>query len=102
MSPLVAQLPNRPPAGARGGNLTAPPRSCLLRVPTVADLRGVPDKRIVEQAGGAATTGRERILDLQPESLHQRVPVILGSKNEVERLERYHREYDAATGKTNQ
>ena len=50
MSPLVAQLPNRPPAGARGGNLTAPPRSCLLRVPTVADLRGVPEKRIVEQA----------------------------------------------------
>lgn len=47
---------------------------------------------IVEQAGGAATTGRERILDLQPEKLHQRVPVILGSKNEVDRVTRYHRE----------
>jgi fructose-1,6-bisphosphatase I len=57
---------------------------------------------IVEQAGGVATTGRERILGLQPESLHQRVPVILGSKNEVERLERYHHEHDAAVGKTDQ
>ena len=45
---------------------------------------------LVEQAGGAATTGRQRILDLQPAHLHQRVPVILGSKNEVERVTRYH------------
>ena len=45
---------------------------------------------LVEQAGGAATTGRDRILDLQPTSLHQRVPVILGSKNEVERVTAYH------------
>ncbi len=45
---------------------------------------------LVEQAGGAATTGRQRILDIQPESLHQRVPVILGSKNEVERVTGYH------------
>jgi fructose-1,6-bisphosphatase I len=47
---------------------------------------------IVEQAGGASTTGRERILDIQPHKLHQRVPVILGSKNEVERVTGYHRE----------
>jgi fructose-1,6-bisphosphatase I len=47
---------------------------------------------IVEQAGGAATTGLVRILDVQPESLHQRVPVFLGSKNEIERVTRYHRE----------
>ncbi len=47
---------------------------------------------IVEQAGGAATTGRERILDLQPQKLHQRVPVIMGSKNEVERVTSYHHE----------
>jgi len=46
---------------------------------------------IVEQAGGASTTGRERILDIQPSKLHQRVPVILGSKNEVERVASYHR-----------
>ena len=45
---------------------------------------------IVEQAGGAASTGKERILDIQPEQLHQRVSVILGSKNEVERVSRYH------------
>jgi len=45
---------------------------------------------IVEQAGGAATTGRERILDVQPAGLHMRVPVILGSKNEVERVAAYH------------
>jgi fructose-1,6-bisphosphatase I len=45
---------------------------------------------IVEQAGGAATDGRQRILDVQPEALHQRIGVILGSKNEVERVTRYH------------
>lgn len=45
---------------------------------------------IIEQAGGVASTGRERILDIQPTGVHQRVPVILGSKNEVERLVSYH------------
>lgn len=53
-----------------------------------------PMAMLVEQAGGAASTGRGRILDVPPEALHQRLPVILGSKNEVERLDRYHREYD--------
>jgi len=47
---------------------------------------------VVEQAGGAASTGRERILDLQPRSLHQRCPVILGSRNEVARVAGYHAE----------
>jgi fructose-1,6-bisphosphatase I len=47
---------------------------------------------IVEQAGGLSSTGRNRILDLKPEALHQRVPVILGSKNEVERIVSYHQE----------
>ena len=45
---------------------------------------------LMEQAGGAATTGRVRILDIQPTELHQRVPVIIGSKNEVELATRYH------------
>lgn len=45
---------------------------------------------LVEQAGGAATNGRQRILDLQPKKLHERVSVILGSKNEVERVTGYH------------
>jgi fructose-1,6-bisphosphatase I/sedoheptulose-1,7-bisphosphatase/fructose-1,6-bisphosphatase I len=53
-----------------------------------------PMAMIVEQAGGAASTGRGRILDLQPEGLHQRVPVILGSRAEVERIALYHQEHD--------
>ncbi|MDY1548743.1 class 1 fructose-bisphosphatase [Luteibacter sahnii] len=49
---------------------------------------------IVEQAGGAATTGRERIMDLQPTGLHQRVPVFLGSRQEIAIATRYHLEAD--------
>ena len=45
---------------------------------------------IVEQAGGLSSTGRQRIMDLKPDGLHQRVPVILGSANEVERVISYH------------
>jgi len=48
---------------------------------------------LVEQAGGLATTGNQRVLDLVPADLHQRVPLILGSRNEVERIERYHSEH---------
>jgi len=45
---------------------------------------------LVEQAGGAATNGQQRILDIAPEQLHQRVSVVLGSKNEVERVTQYY------------
>jgi fructose-1,6-bisphosphatase I len=45
---------------------------------------------LIEQAGGAATNGTERILDLQPSQLHQRVSVVLGSRKEVERVTQYH------------
>ena len=45
---------------------------------------------LVEQAGGAATDGQQRILDIAPEQLHQRVSVVLGSKNEVERVTQYY------------
>jgi fructose-1,6-bisphosphatase I len=45
---------------------------------------------LVEQAGGAATNTKQRILDIQPDKLHQRVSVVLGSKNEVERITGYH------------
>jgi fructose-1,6-bisphosphatase I len=45
---------------------------------------------IVEQAGGAATDGASRILDLQPKGLHQRIAVVLGSKNEVDKVASYH------------
>ncbi|CAN5304158.1 class 1 fructose-bisphosphatase [soil metagenome] len=47
---------------------------------------------IMEQAGGRASTGREPMLGVQPTSLHQRIGLIFGSKNEVERIERYHNE----------
>ncbi|MFZ5531286.1 MAG: class 1 fructose-bisphosphatase, partial [Pseudomonadota bacterium] len=47
---------------------------------------------IIEQAGGASSTGYERIMDINPSDLHQRVPVILGSKNEIERIVSYHSE----------
>jgi fructose-1,6-bisphosphatase I len=49
---------------------------------------------IVEQAGGAASTGRGRIMELQPTGLHQRVPVFMGSKAEVAQAQRYHRDAD--------
>lgn len=49
-----------------------------------------PMAMLVEQAGGVATTGQERILDIVPTQLHQRVPVILGSRNEVDRVIAYH------------
>jgi fructose-1,6-bisphosphatase I len=51
-----------------------------------------PMAMLVEQAGGAATTGRQRILAVTPEKLHQRVPVVLGSKNEVDLVTQYHHE----------
>ncbi|QQC65598.1 class 1 fructose-bisphosphatase [Paraburkholderia ginsengisoli] len=54
---------------------------------------------LIEQAGGLSITGRERILDVHPHALHGRVPVILGSKNEVERIARYHGEYDRGEDK---
>ena len=45
---------------------------------------------LIEQAGGASTNGKQRIMDLQPTKLHERVSVVLGSKNEVERVTSYH------------
>jgi fructose-1,6-bisphosphatase I len=51
---------------------------------------------LVEQAGGASSNGSVRILDIEPAQLHQRVSVILGSRNEVERAVRYHQEAASA------
>ncbi len=51
---------------------------------------------IVEQAGGAAIDGQRRILDLTPSALHQRVPLVFGSRAKVERVARYHREPPSA------
>jgi fructose-1,6-bisphosphatase I len=47
---------------------------------------------LIEQAGGAASTGHRRILDVQPRALHQRIPLLFGSREEVARLDRYHLE----------
>lgn len=49
-----------------------------------------PVAMLVEQAGGLASTGRERVLDVQPTGLHQRIGVVLGSRDEVARLVRDH------------
>lgn len=58
-----------------------------------------PMSMLIEQAGGRASTGRMRILDLQPEQVHQRVAVVVGSANEVERIDRYHQEYERGEDK---
>ncbi len=72
-------------------DLRDPSRAGKLRLMYEAN----PMAFIIEQAGGACSTGRERILDIKPQSLHQRVPVILGAKNEVERIVGYHLENHA-------
>ena len=51
-----------------------------------------PVAMLVEQAGGRATTGRERVLEVRPTDLHQRIGLIFGSREEVERIIRYHAE----------
>jgi fructose-1,6-bisphosphatase I/sedoheptulose-1,7-bisphosphatase len=47
---------------------------------------------LMEQAGGRASTGRQPVLGVKPSELHQRIGLVFGSKNEVERIERYHAE----------
>ncbi len=78
----------------RGGIFMYPSDSKLMKAGKSGKLRLMyeanPMAYIVEQAGGAATTGRERIMEIQPSGIHQRVPVILGSRNEVERVTAYH------------
>ncbi len=56
-----------------------------------------PMSLLVEHAGGRASTGERRMLEVTPEALHQRVPLILGSRHEVERIERYHAEHANGT-----
>jgi fructose-1,6-bisphosphatase I/sedoheptulose-1,7-bisphosphatase len=55
---------------------------------------------LMEQAGGRASTGREPILSVKPSSLHQRIGLVFGSKNEVERIERYHQEKSSYENET--
>ena len=49
---------------------------------------------IVEQAGGYASTGTENVLDVEPEDLHQRVPLFVGSTDDVKDVERFIQEHD--------
>ncbi|HEX6019101.1 MAG TPA: class 1 fructose-bisphosphatase [Burkholderiaceae bacterium] len=99
--PQTAAARQSPPEGVgRLGSGPAPtqdpsPQGGRLRLLYEANPIGL----LVEQAGGCASTGRERILDVAPTQLHQRVPVILGSRNEVERIERYHRDHDSGADK---
>lgn len=79
---------------SRGGVFMYPADSRDTKMPGKLRLmyEANPMAFLVEQAGGAATNGAQRILDIQPEKLHQRVPVFLGSKSEVERVTAYHQE----------
>jgi fructose-1,6-bisphosphatase I len=77
---------------ARPGEHPHPTKAGKLRLMYEAN----PMAMLVEQAGGAATTGRERILEVAPTHLHQRLPVFLGSRAEVAVATRYHREHDVA------
>ncbi len=80
----------------RGGllHLSARPADTAKRGSVHLLYEANPIAMIVEQAGGAASTGRGRILDIVPKDLQQCVPLILGSVREVERLVRYHETFD--------
>ena len=56
---------------------------------------------LIEQAGGASSTGRERVLTLIPTDIHQRAPIIIGSKNEVERIKSYYQAFDKNNANNN-
>jgi fructose-1,6-bisphosphatase I/sedoheptulose-1,7-bisphosphatase len=68
-----------------------PPRAGRLRLLYEANPIGF----LMEQAGGRASTGRQAVLGVEPSELHQRIGLVFGSRNEVERIERYH--HDTAT-----
>jgi fructose-1,6-bisphosphatase I/sedoheptulose-1,7-bisphosphatase len=70
-----------------------PARSGRLRLLYEANPLGF----VMEQAGGRASTGRQPVLGVKPAELHQRIGLVFGSKNEVERIERYHHEPVAAS-----
>jgi fructose-1,6-bisphosphatase I/sedoheptulose-1,7-bisphosphatase len=72
-----------------------PPRAGRLRLLYEANPIGM----VVEQAGGLASTGRGRILETTPQALHERIALIMGSKSEVARIERYHGDHDTGQDK---
>lgn len=79
----------------RGGIFLYPRDTREPGMPGRTDLlhKANPMAMIIEQAGGLASTGYERISTIIPQALHQRTPIILGSRAEVERIDRYHAEY---------
>ena len=79
----------------RGGAFLYPRDTRESGTPGRTDLlhKANPMAMIVEQADGIASTGQERISTIVPQELHQRTPIILGSRAEIERIERYHAEY---------
>ncbi len=90
----VAGASHRPPPegldrlGGGPGPAQDPPNPGRLRLLYEANPIGF----VVEQAGGRCSTGRQPMLGVKPAALHQRIGVVFGSKNEVERIERYHHE----------
>ncbi len=54
---------------------------------------------IIEQAGGSASNGKQRMLDIQPENLHQRVPIFIGSEEDVKMVEKFMAEEEVKTSK---
>jgi fructose-1,6-bisphosphatase len=77
------------------GGVFLDPRSHDPELPGRTDLlhKANPLAMLIEQGGGMASTGYGRVADIVPASLHQRTPAILGSRAEIERIERYHAEY---------
>ena len=77
---------------ARGGVLLYPRDTKEPRKPGQLRLmyEAAPMSFLIEQAGGAAVTGTQNLLDIVPDTLHQNVPLILGSRAEVELIVRYH------------
>jgi fructose-1,6-bisphosphatase I / sedoheptulose-1,7-bisphosphatase len=93
VSPQAAAARRPPPEGlGQLGNGPSPTQDPLnpgrLRLLYEANPIGF----VMEQAGGRASTGRQPMLGVKPSALHQRVGLVFGSKNEVERIERYHHE----------
>ena len=57
----------------------------------------IPMAYIMEKAGGASSNGQHSILKIQPQSIHQRSPVFLGYKEEIEKIEKLYEQYPSGT-----
>jgi len=90
----IAPCPEAHRVLSRGGIYLYPAtlETATAGSPCALIYEAIPIAWLIEQAGGAASTGHRRILDVQPRSLHQRIPLLFGSREEVARLDRYHLE----------